>query len=134
MVHLWKVYCRSVLEQSCVIWDSSLTEDNRTDLERTQKTFCKLVLEEDYINYTNAVRTVLQLQTLDERRNFLTLQFDETGIKNGTMNDLFPHRKKSHIMKTRKDNYYKITHANTKRFQDSPILAMQRMLNNKHKK
>ena len=97
------------------------------------KKFCKLVLEEDYRNYKNALQ-IFQLQTIDERRNLLTLQFAETGIKNRTMNNLFPHRKKSHIMKTRKDNYYKITHANTKRFQDSPILAMQRMLNNKHKK
>ena len=129
MVHLWKVYCRSVLEQSCVLWDSSLTEDNRTDLERTQKTFCKLVLEEDYQNYNNALK-ILHLQTLDQRRKILTLKLAETGIKNGTMNDLFPHKKKTHNMTTRSGDYYKITHANTKRFQNSPVLAMQRMLNN----
>ena len=92
MVHLWKVYCRSVLEQSCVLWDSSLTEENRGDLERTQKTFCKLVLEEDYQNYNNALK-ILHLQTLDQRRKILTLKLAETGIKNGTMNDLFPHKK-----------------------------------------
>ena len=55
MVHLWKVFCRSILEQSCVIWDSGLTQENRNDLERTQKTFLKLILEEDYGNYNNAL-------------------------------------------------------------------------------
>ena len=40
MVHLWICYCRSVLEQSCVIWHSSLIEQNTIDLERTQKVFC----------------------------------------------------------------------------------------------
>ena len=120
MVHLWKVYCRSVLEQSCVLWDSSLTEENRTDLERTQKIFCKLVLEEDYTNYKKALK-ILHLLTLDERQKSLTLQFAEIGIKNGTMNDLFPHKRKIHSMETRKGNYFKITHANTKRFQNSPI-------------
>ena len=108
----------------------SLTEENRTDLEGTQKTFCKLVLEEDYTNFKNALK-ILHLLTLDERQKSLTLQFAETGIKNGTMNDLFPHKRKIHSMETRKGDYFKITHANTKRFQNSPILAMQRMLNNK---
>ena len=48
MVHLWKVYCLSVLEQSCMVWDSGLSIEKETDLERTQKTFVKLVLQEEY--------------------------------------------------------------------------------------
>ena len=34
MVQLWKVFCRSI--QSCVLWDSGLTQENRTHLQRTQ--------------------------------------------------------------------------------------------------
>ena len=48
MVHLWKVYCLSILEQSCVVWGGSLTTENINDLERTQKSFCNLVMEENY--------------------------------------------------------------------------------------
>ena len=44
MVHLWKTYCRSVLEQSAVLWQGALTEQDRATLERTQKTFTKLIL------------------------------------------------------------------------------------------
>ena len=51
MVHLWAIFCRSVLEQSCVVWHSSLTQENSDDLERTQKTFSKLVLREKYTTY-----------------------------------------------------------------------------------
>ena len=47
------------------------------------------------------------------------------------MNDLFPHKKKTHNMTTIRADYYKITHANTKRFQNLHVLAMKRMLNNK---
>ena len=47
MVGLWKTYCLSVLDQSCVLWDSGLTMENKSDLERTQKTFAKLVLQEN---------------------------------------------------------------------------------------
>ena len=86
------------------------------------------MLEEDYKNYKNSLH-VLNLQTLDERRKYLTYQFAETGIKNGTMTDLFQLRKKIHCMNTRKKEYYKVTKAHTKRFQNSPVLTMQKMLN-----
>ena len=29
MFHLWTIFFRSVLEQSCVVWHSTLTEENR---------------------------------------------------------------------------------------------------------
>ena len=50
MIHLWIIFCRSVLEQSCVVWNSSLTVDNINDLERTQKTFLELILKDKYIS------------------------------------------------------------------------------------
>ena len=43
MVQLWKTYCHSLMEQSCVVWDSGLTRENELDLERCQKTFWKLI-------------------------------------------------------------------------------------------
>ena len=131
MFHLWRVYCRSILEQSCVLWDSGLTTENSTDLERTQTTFCKLVLEEDYITYKKAL-DFLQIQTLEDRRKELTLKFAEVGIVSGALSDLFPRKKKAHCMEIRKGEYFKETFANTKRLQNSPVLAMQRMLNQKH--
>ena len=48
MVYLWITFCRSVLEQSCVVWHGSLTQENENYLERTQRTFCKLILKEKY--------------------------------------------------------------------------------------
>ena len=45
MVHLWKVYCLSILEQSCGVWGSSISEENKEDLERTQKYFCQISIE-----------------------------------------------------------------------------------------
>ena len=45
MVELWISYCRSVLEQSAVVWSSSLTDQNMKDLERTKKSFTKLILK-----------------------------------------------------------------------------------------
>ena len=124
---MWKVYCLSVLEQSCVVWDSGLTEENKMDLERTQKTFCKMVLEENYSTYYEALLT-LRLQTLEERRKTLTLRFVKRSLSDGKLRDLFPKRNKYHNMETRSNKKYKVFHANTTRYKNSPILAMQRAL------
>ena len=40
-------YVRSVLEQNAVVWHSSLTEENCQDLERVQKSACKLILKKN---------------------------------------------------------------------------------------
>ena len=92
---MWKVYCLSLLEQSCIVWDSGLTEENRTDLERTQKTFCKMVLEENYLNYNNALIT-LRLETLEERRKKVNLRFIKRSLSDGKLRNIFPKRKKQH--------------------------------------
>ena len=39
IVHLWQIYCCTILEQSCGVWGNLLTEDNKLDLKRTQKSF-----------------------------------------------------------------------------------------------
>ena len=128
MVHLWKVYCLSVLEQSCMVWDSGLSIENETDLERTQKTFVKLVLQEEYKNYFQGLKA-LGLETLKKRRKALTLRFIKQSLADGKLHKYFPLRRKQHGMETRKEEKYQIIHANTNRYQNSPIIAMQRLLN-----
>ena len=45
------------------------------------------------------------------------------------MNDLFPENDKTHKMKTRAVEKYKVQHANTERLKKSSIIVMQKMLN-----
>ena len=35
------IFIRSILEQSCVIWHSSITEEDREDLECVEKNACR---------------------------------------------------------------------------------------------
>ena len=128
MVELWKTFCRSILEQTYVVWDSGLTNPNIEDLERTQKTFVKLIMEEDFQSYTKSL-SFLNLETLESCRKKILLKFAKTSITYGHFRDLFPLRGKTHHMKTRIKEKYRVFHANTERYKDSPILAMQRMLN-----
>ena len=133
MTHLWITYCRSVLEQSSVVWNSSLTQENKEDLERTQKSFVKLVLRNEYRtendeSYENSLMK-LNLETLESRRNHLDLNFAKNCIKNEKFTNLFPPNENLHTMETRHHENFKVYHANTERFKKSSIINMQNLLN-----
>ena len=133
MVHIWILFCRSILEQSCVVWGTSLTQENKDDLERTQKTFAKLILREKYKNYDNAL-LLLNLDTLEKRRQDLCLKFAKGGIKSEKLCELFPMNDKKHIMQTRDDERFQVKFANTDRLKHSSIITMQNMLNDDAKR
>ena len=115
-----------------MVWHSSLTQENKDDLERMQKTFAKLVLRQNYKNYENSLLR-LNLDCLDTRRNALCLKFAQAGIKTRKIDDLFPMNEKLHQMKTRVNDQYRVQFANTDRLKNSSIITMQKMLNEKKK-
>ena len=103
LVHLWKIFCLSVLEQSCVVWGGMITSENKKDLECPQKNFTKLALHENFTNYRSALLS-LGLNFFEEKRQILK--------------------------KNPKTGHFQVTRAHTERFRKSPILTMQRLLNN----
>ena len=131
MVHLWIIYCRSVAEQSCVVWAGSLTVENKDDLERTQKSFAKLVLQDKYSTYKSALIR-LNLISLEDRRKMLSLRFAENSIRNNTLNDLFLLNPSRTNNITRNPEKYKVIHANTDRLRKSAVVHMQNLLNEKN--
>ena len=48
---IYITYVRSVIEQSAIVWHSSLSKKNRKDLERVQKAAVKVILGENYYYY-----------------------------------------------------------------------------------
>ena len=131
MVHIWIVYCRSLLEQSAVVWSSSLTQENKDDLERTQKSFVKLILKNKFKSeceesYENALLK-LNLQSLQQRRKELCLNFAKNCIKYEKLTDLFPKNENLHDL--RNPEKYNVLHANTERLRESSIIYMQNLLN-----
>ena len=129
IVNLSKIYCLSVLEQSCVVWGSSFTQENIDNLKRTQETFAKLILREKYINYEAALLK-LDLQSLSERRNELTIRFAHSCIDNNKLNEHLILRKTEHVMELRQPYFYRTTMPHTERFKKSSILYMQELLKN----
>ena len=125
---LYLTYIRSAIEQSAVVWHSSLTEINRKDLERVQKTAIKVILGSNYTTYKKGLK-ILNIQSLDERREALCLSFAKKCLKNEKVKNMFPLRKTNHCMEIRKMNKFKMIKANTKRYEQSAIPYMRRILN-----
>ena len=118
---------RSLLETSCVVWHSSITLKQRAMLERLQKCAFRVILKNSYESYENALK-VMNMETLDARREKLCMRFAKSCLRHDRMNSMFP-MKTSHSMIKRKTNKFIVNKAITERYKKSAIPYMQRMLN-----
>ena len=125
---IYILFVRSILEQSSVVWHSSLTQENRDDLERVQKSAVRVILRNSYKDYETGLAK-LNLETLDDRRENLCLSFARKCTKNKKLSHMFPLREKTHEMKTRKNEKYQVYKANNERYRNSAIIHMQHLLN-----
>ena len=129
---IYVLFVRSILEQSAVVWHSSLTEDNRSDLEKVQKSAIRVMLQDNYNGYKNGLAQ-LGLDDLDSRRNNLCLDFAKKCAKSEKMCHMFPKNTKNHNMDTQNNEVYMVQHANTGRLQNSSIIYMQKLLNSEER-
>ena len=121
-------FVRSNLEFSSNVWHSSLTKENRQDLERVQKAALRVILGGEYLNYENALK-LTKLESLEERRGSISLRFAKNCLKNEHFSKLFPLKKINHAMNVRNPDRYVVKRANTERFKRSTIPYLQRQLN-----
>ena len=94
------------------------------DLERVQKTACKIILKQEYEDYDSAL-SQLNLQNLNDRRAILCKRFAEKCVKNERTKAMFP------LDTTRHSNKYLVTFARNDRLLYSSIPQMERILNAK---
>ena len=104
----------------------SLTDENKQDLERIQKSACKIILKNKNIEYERALQ-FLNLDNLNDRRETLCQRFANKSAINETI--IFEPNIKSHQMEARNSEIYQVTHCKTERLKKSAIPHMQRMLN-----
>ena len=131
--NIYLTFIRSIIEQSAVVWHSSLTKRNRSDIERVQKAAIKVIVEKSYTTYKNGLE-YLNLDTLDQRREKLCLKFAKQCLKTEKVKKFFPLENTKHGMKTRKKRKFKISKQNTKRYQNSAIPFMRKLLNNEYER
>ena len=118
---------RSKLEQSAVVWHSGLTEKKR-DLERVQKSALKIILKDRYKNYKNALN-VMNMDSLEVRRENLCLKFAKACVRNEKLSDMFPRNSKNHLMEKRGRETFYVKKAKTERLRKSAVVNMQNLLN-----
>ena len=130
-LHIYKTFVRSVLEKSCVVWHSSLTLKNTNDLERVQRAAVKIITSGKY-SYQEGL-TFLNLPTLKERRETLTVKFAKKCLTNKKTRGMFKNNHKKHFMKLRYSKQFKEENIKTKRLYNSAIPYIQRILNKDHR-
>ena len=126
--NIYILFVRSILEQSATVWHSSLSEENKNDLERVQKTALKVIMGQRYKSYRNALNQ-MNLENLNDRRENLCLTFAQRSSRHPKMRKMFPLKEKSLSMSTRNPEKYKVQHALNERLRKSPIIYMQNLLN-----
>ena len=82
-------FVRSHLEKSATLWHSSLTEKNKNDLERIQKTAVKIMLGNNNVSYKKGLLK-LDIDDLSTRREKLCLDFAKKCTKNPKLKNIFP--------------------------------------------
>ena len=121
---IYLTYIRSIIEQSSVVWHSSLTKRNRNDLERVQKAAAKVIMGKTTL-LTKMHYNFWELTILTkEGKNCAT-----NCLKNEKVKDMFPLHKSKHQMKKRKVKKFEMKTSYTKRYNKSALPYMRKLLN-----
>ena len=94
LLEMFHLKIRSLLEMACPLFTGSLSKGNIEDFEDVQRQAFKIVLRGNFRNYENALN-VLEQETLEERRETLSLKFAKQSIRHPKMKHLFK-RKRQH--------------------------------------
>ena len=130
LVEVYVKQIRCVLELAVPAWQSSITKEEKINIERVQKSACHIILGVSYLSYQSALE-YLGLDTLETRRVKLTYKFALKTEKH----DKFKHWYKPFKYKpnTRHNSSkYCDVRANHSRFSNSPISYLTRILNIHH--
>ena len=88
----------------------------------------KIILGEKYKSYDQALN-VLDIETLDERREGLCLKFAIKSSKHEKTSKMFPINIKKLDMDTRNPEQFKVQFSRTERLKNCSVIFMQNALN-----
>ena len=126
MVQIYVLYIRSITEQSSVVWSSSITEVEACALERIQKVALKIIYQNEYISYQNALSKA-NLQTLSQRRKILLYRFGVKTLENPKTLHMIRRNKPNKLL--RKHEHFTVDQARTTRLAKSTLNTIAHMLN-----
>lgn len=121
---------RSLLELAVPVWQPALTNYDRTQIERVQKTAFSIILGKRYESYKSALG-VLEMDTLEDRRKTLCLKFAQKASVHPSFKSWFQESNQQSRPRRLNDipDKYVEPYARTDRFKDSAIPYLTRLLN-----
>ena len=127
LVLIYILFIRSLLEYCSEVWHSSITIEEKDDLERVQKCAMRIILGKNYVSHENSLKE-LKLEKLVDRRESLCLKFARKCVENPKTTKWFP-KNPPNEHDLRNPNKFLVTHAKTERFKKSSIPYLQNLLN-----
>ena len=88
LVDVYYKQCRSVLELAAPAWTPGLTKLEIKQLERVQKSACAIILGQAFNSYKAALQ-ILNMETLEFRREKLSLTFAKKALKSEKFKNWF---------------------------------------------
>ena len=130
LITIYILYIRSLLEYCSVVWHSTLTAEMSQNLERVQKVCIKVIMGDDYEDYTSALDNC-GLETLSIRREDRCLQYGLKSLLHPVHSKQFPVNPhiKSNLHDTRNSEHFRVNWAKTDSYRMSAIPYIQRKLN-----
>ena len=119
LVEVYTKQIRCVLELAAPAWQGSLSQVEKQDLERVQKSACHIILGESYSSYRDSLN-ILGLDPLESRRNTLALKFAVKSEKHAKFKFWFKPAIKKVNTRRKIEKYYDVRAIHT-RFARSPI-------------
>ena len=118
---------RSVLELAVPAWNAALTENDKKNIERVQKTALRIMLGLEYTDYRSALDHV-GLESLELRRQRLSLKFAKKCAAHPKHKEWFRVNFKTVNTRQGKPKYCPV-YSNHTRFDKSPISYLTNLLN-----
>ena len=127
LLHVYKTMLRPVVEYGCVVFHSSLTDEQDERIERLQDHALKCIYGMELS--ARRLRGLSGLPTLRERREQIVSKFAHKCANDPAFEHWFPRRSTGRI--TRNADTYLEEKARCERLKNSPLYYFRRILNGK---
>ena len=130
LIEIYTSFIRSRLEYCVPVWNATLTEDDKKDIERIQKTAIKIITGEHDNTYEESLKLV-NLETLEKRREDLCLEFAIKCVQNENHTQLFKRTDNALLHYPPK---FEPPFCHNQRYKKSPIPYLTDLLNKHYSK
>ena len=127
LIDVYILYIRSILEYCSVVWHSTLTVQQCTDIEKVQKLCLKIILGAEYSGYENSLE-MCGLERLNVRRESRCLKFGLKSLLHPVHSNLFPVNPQVMLNNPIRE-HFQVNWAKTESYRMSTVPYIQRMLN-----